>query len=182
MTTRNHPPSQPPSRPRRPTGERRFDLGLADVAMELDVFNDGSVKEVRLLGHERDPRRPVGFENVADVVSTDSDVARRRLPKAEQQLDERRLPGARRTNDCECLTVVAPDGRGAAVSVLAPGCLVRGVATPSAAIASPASTTTRSIAAGCDRAVSSSNAPGGRTIRRGAQLGPLGPGLSSSGI
>lgn len=26
MTTRNHPPSQPPSRPRRPTSDRRFDL------------------------------------------------------------------------------------------------------------------------------------------------------------
>lgn len=78
--------------------------------------------------------------------------------------------------------MVAPDGLVWAVNVLEPGSLVFSVATPLAAIASPASTTTRSIAAGCDRAVRSSNARGGRTIRRGAQLGPLGPGLSSSGI
>ena len=87
-------------------GLRRFDdflFGRVEVAV-ANVVGDGATYEQRLLEHQPDVSPQRMLAHGADVATVDRDPARRRVVEPHQEIDERRLARAGRSDDRDDLS------------------------------------------------------------------------------
>src|SRR5262245_10826843 len=85
-------------------GRRALDARVVDVlAAQPDVPFDGAGEQVNILQHEAEEAAHVAGIHLSDVDAVDRDASAADVVEPEQQVDERRLAGAGRTDDPDAL-------------------------------------------------------------------------------
>ena len=88
-----------------------LDLGLGRVRLrDPEVFGDGAVEQVGVLGDDGDGLAERRQRDFADVAAADQDAAAVGIEEAQQQPDQGRLAGAARADDAERLAGLQGEG------------------------------------------------------------------------
>ncbi len=96
-------------------GRRRHVGGALDIGIrragppEADILAHGSREDRGILRHQRDARAQGRRIGVGDRNAVETDKARGRIVEAQDQMEDRALAGARRTDDRDLLAGCAPE-------------------------------------------------------------------------